>query len=156
MRGVVMDRTKNFKKASKTNDSWVPRIILCALLCSIPKTENCCHLFWLSSMAVQSTLICERLHQFQFWTSLDFHQKLRCILYTFYNKKPPPPIYHKKELILALTLFQTFHISASESDTDPVDLSLFFWHSTFFLIVRLKSKKNIKSLAYQIQFVVWH
>lgn len=65
-----------------------------------------------------------------------------------------PPIYHKKALTLALTLFQTFHISAGESDTDPVDLSLFFWHSTFFLIVRLKSKKNIKSLAYQIQFVV--
>ena len=59
-------QNKNFKKASKKNDSWVPRIILCALLCSIPKTENCCHLFWLSSMAVQSTLICERLHQFQF------------------------------------------------------------------------------------------
>lgn len=94
MRGVVMDRTKNFKKASKTNDSWVPRIILCPLLCSIPKTENCCHLFWLSSMSVQSTLICERLHQFQFWTSLDFHQKLRCILYTFYNKKAPPPTPH--------------------------------------------------------------
>ena len=68
------------------------------------------------------------------------------------TKGPPPPIYHKKEF--ALTLFQTFHISAGESDTDPVDLSLFFWHSTFFLIVRLKSKKNIKSLAYQIQFVV--
>lgn len=65
---------------------------------------------------------------------------------------PPLPIYHKKELTLALTLFQTFHISAGESDTDPVDLSLFFWHSTFFLIVRLKS--NIKSLAYQIQFVI--
>ena len=70
------------------------------------------------------------------------------------NTKAPPPIYHKKELTLALTLFQTFHISAGESDADPVDLSLFFWHSTFFLIVRLKRKKNIKSLAYQIQFVV--
>ena len=67
---------------------------------------------------------------------------------------PPPPHTPQKELTLALTLFQTFHISAGESDTDPVDLSLFFWHSTFFLIVRLKSKKNIKSLAYQIQFVV--
>lgn len=66
----------------------------------------------------------------------------------------PPPIHYKKELTIALTLFQTFHIPAGESDTDPVDLSLFFWHSTFFLIVRLKSKKNIKSLAYQIQFVV--
>ena len=59
------------------------------------------------------------------------------------TKATPPPHTPQKELTLALTLFQTFHISAGESDTDPVDLSLFFWHSTFFLIVRLKSKKNI-------------
>ena len=106
MRGVVIDRTRNFKKASKTNNSWVPWIILCALLCSISKTENFCHLFWLSSMAVQSTLICERLHQFQFWTSLDFHQKLRCILYTFYNKKG----HNKKTKVMTsiLTLSKIF------------------------------------------------
>ena len=64
------------------------------------------------------------------------------------TKPPPPPHTPQKELTIALTLFQTFHISAGESDTDPVDLSLFFWHSTFFLIVRLKAKKyQISSLS---------